>query len=423
MKILINAYACSPNMGSEPGMAWNWCVHLAKHCELYIITEGEFRDKIEEVVPTLPQGKNMHFFYNPVTDEVRKMCWNQGDWRFYKYYREWQWKTYLMAKEICSKKKIDILHQLNMIGFREPGYLWKLSQETGIKFVWGPIGGLKQFPTQYAEGGGLKLRFFMSLKNMINVWQLKYDKRVDAAMKQASLLISSIPDSYNAIQKYKGLESVIIPETGCFDVTTNHGAPNRFFGEKLQMIWVGKFDFRKRLDIALRAVAKCNNTNIQLAIYGKGTEVQIDSYQRLAVDLGIEKQIVWMGAQPNNVVKKAMAESDLFLFTSVSEDTSTVVLEAISYGLPVVCFDACGMAYVIDESVGIKIKLSNPKQSVCDIAETINYLNNNRNRLKEMSEYCRHQQMELSWDKKAEDMVRLYYRGAPDKPCGVLCRC
>lgn len=24
MKILINAYACSPGMGSEPGMAWNW---------------------------------------------------------------------------------------------------------------------------------------------------------------------------------------------------------------------------------------------------------------------------------------------------------------------------------------------------------------------------------------------------------------
>ena len=54
MKILINAYACSPNMGSEPGMAWNWCVNLAKHCELYIITEGEFRDKIEEVVLTFP---------------------------------------------------------------------------------------------------------------------------------------------------------------------------------------------------------------------------------------------------------------------------------------------------------------------------------------------------------------------------------
>ena len=43
MRIIVNAYACSPDMGSEPGMAWNWCVNLAKHCELFIITEGEFR--------------------------------------------------------------------------------------------------------------------------------------------------------------------------------------------------------------------------------------------------------------------------------------------------------------------------------------------------------------------------------------------
>ena len=49
LSILINAYACSPNMGSEPGMAWNWCVNLAQYCELHIITEGEFREKIEAV--------------------------------------------------------------------------------------------------------------------------------------------------------------------------------------------------------------------------------------------------------------------------------------------------------------------------------------------------------------------------------------
>ena len=74
MKILINAYACSPGMGSEPGMAWNWCLHLAKHCELHIITEGEFRDNIEAVVPTLPQGKNMHFYYNPIGGDDLALC-------------------------------------------------------------------------------------------------------------------------------------------------------------------------------------------------------------------------------------------------------------------------------------------------------------------------------------------------------------
>lgn len=169
LSILINAYACSPHMGSEPGMAWNWCINLAKYCELHIITEGEFRDKIETTLPTLPQGKNMHFYYNPVSDEIRKMCWNQGDWRFYKYYKEWQWKTYLMAKDICQHRHIDILHQLNMIGFREPGYLWKIPN---IPFAWGPIGGLKQFPTAYLEGCGLKMKLFNHIKNFINIAQI-----------------------------------------------------------------------------------------------------------------------------------------------------------------------------------------------------------------------------------------------------------
>ena len=406
MKILINAYACSPNMGSEPGMAWNWCVHLAKHCELYIITEGEFREKIEAVVPTLPQGKNMHFYYNPVTDEVRKMCWNQGDWRFYKYYREWQWKTYLMAKEICSSEHIDVLHQLNMIGFREPGYLWKLSKENGVPFVWGPIGGLKQFPLAYLQGAGLKMKLFNRLKNFLNIWQLKHDKRVGEAFKTAKVLVSSIPDSYRAIKKYKGLESVVIPETGCFlseDIPTD-----RFDEKELHVMWVGKFDFRKQLPLALRAIAIANNPNTVLDIYGGGSDEQIASAKSVADSLGITEKVVWHGNQPNDVVMNAMRKAQVFFFTSVSEDTSTVVLEAVSNRLPVLCFDACGMAAVIDDKVGRKVALSNPAQSAADFAKQLNDLEQDRNMLKQLSENCKQRQTELSWEEKAKTMVEWY---------------
>ena len=94
LKILINSYACSPHTGSEPGMGWNWCVNLAKYCEVHVITEGEFKYYIEEALKALPQASNMHFYYNPVSEDVRKMCWNQGDWRFYKNYRLWQKKNF-----------------------------------------------------------------------------------------------------------------------------------------------------------------------------------------------------------------------------------------------------------------------------------------------------------------------------------------
>lgn len=408
LKVLINAYACSPGMGSEPGMAWNWVKNLAKFCELYIITEGEFRERIEAVVPTLEQGGNMHFYYNPVSDEIRKMCWNQGDWKFYKYYRQWQWKTYHMAKDICGKERIDVLHQLNMIGFREPGYLWKLSKENGVPFVWGPIGGLKQFPTAYLKGAGLKMQLFMRLKNFFNIWQLKHEKRVDEALKTAKLLISSIPDSYRALKKYKGLESMVIPETGCFlsdDISTA-----RFDNEEFHIMWVGKFDFRKQLPLALQAVALAKNPKLKLDVYGSGSVGQVEMAKRMGEELGISQQVIWYGNQKNDVVMEAMRKAQLFFFTSVNEDTSTVVLEAVSNRLPVVCFDAFGMSAVIDASVGRKIALSQPSQSAHDFARILNELEGNRALLKQLSENCRQRQMELSWEVKARKVVEEYKR-------------
>lgn len=406
LKVLINAYACSPGIGSEPGMAWNWVKNLAKFCELYIITEGEFRERIEAVVPTLEQGGNMHFYYNPVSDEIRKMCWNQGDWRFYKYYRQWQWKTYLMAKDICETEKIDVLHQLNMIGFREPGYLWKLSKENGVPFVWGPIGGLKQFPTAYLKGSGLKMQLFMRLKNFLNIWQLKHEKRVDEALKTAKLLISSIPDSYRALKKYKGLESMVIPETGCFlsdDISTD-----RFDDEEFHIMWVGKFDFRKQLPLALQAVALAKNPKLKLDVYGSGSVGQVEMAKRMGEELGISQQVIWHGNQKNDVIMEAMRKAQLFFFTSVNEDTSTVVLEAVSNRLPVVCFNACGMSAVIDDSVGRKIALSHPSQSAHDFARILNELESNRALLKHLSENCKQRQMDLSWEVKARMVVEEY---------------
>ena len=190
LKILINVYACSPTRGSEPGMGWNWCIHLAKYCDLHIITEEEFRTQIEETIISLSQKDNITFYYNPVSEKIRHMARNQGDWRFYYYYKKWQKETLKIAKMIVSLHDIDILHQLNMIGFREPGYLWKIEK---IPFIWGPIGGLKQFPIKYLKGASNKTILFNRLKNTINILQLKYDNRVNKAFKRANLLISSIP--------------------------------------------------------------------------------------------------------------------------------------------------------------------------------------------------------------------------------------
>lgn len=403
LKILINAYACSPGMGSEPGMAWNWVSNLAKFCELYIITEGEFREKIEEVVPTLEQGKNMHFYYNPVSEEIRKMCWNQGDWRFYKYYREWQWKTYLMAKDICSSEHIDVLHQLNMIGFREPGYLWKLSKENGVPFVWGPVDAKDKFPVAYLDGANIKTKLFMRLKNFLTGIQLRYSERVLKAARQASVVFSASSNSQHSFKKYMRIDSPLLNETGCY--VQEHPITDKSQKETFDVLWVGKMDFRKQLSLALLTMAAIGDNKFRLHIIGGGDSV---FYQQMAEGLGIADQCVWHGAVSHDEVQKLMQASDVFFFTSVAEGTPHVVLEAIGNNLPVVCFDTCGQGDAVNDKVGRKVNLSNPAQSAADFAKLLNDLEHDRTLLKQLSGNCKQRQTELSWEEKAKMMVEWY---------------
>lgn len=401
LKVLINAYACSPDMGSEPGMAWNWCVNLAKYCELEIITEGEFRDKIEAVLPTLPQGGNMHFHYNPVSDMIRRMCWNQGDWRFYWYYRKWQKKTYLMALDIIAHQHIDVIHQLNMIGFREPGYLWKIKD---IPFVWGPIGGMELMPTAYLEGTPLKVRLKVMLKNLINDYQRKHQPRVLAAIKRADALIAATKGAYDIIHDYHHKDVVLINETGCYYNPEEESDDSNF-----NILWVGKFDFRKQLELALRIIAQLpKDINVKLHIAGTGKEEEIAHCKQLTDELNISDKVVWHGQVSHEEVQQLMKQSKLFLFTSIMEGTPHVVLEALQNNLPIICFDTCGQAGVVNESIGIKIPLSNPQQSMKDFSGAIIHLYRHSDELEEMKRNCQKRQLQLTWDGKVKQVEKIY---------------
>ena len=409
LRIIINSYTCCPNMGSEPGMGWNWIINLARYCEVYVISEGEYREQCEDGAKGLP----IHWYWNPIggndrgeCERIRKMCWNQGDWRFYRYYERWQRKTADIARDICGKNKIDILHQLNMIGFREPGYLWQVSKESGIPFVWGPVDAKGAFPMKYVEGAPLKNRIFLSVKNIITELQLRYGCRVRKSVKQASLILAANSNSVRSIKRYFDVNCVLMNETGCDSIVSNKQfTKSKIESNELSLLWVGKLDFRKQLSIAIRTIAELKEKKITLHVLGSGDS---DVYKELALKLGISAKIIWHGLVAHSEVQRLMYESDALFFTSVAEGTPHSVLEAISNGLPVICFDTCGQGDVVDSSVGIKIPLTTPSGSVKTFAEKIEYLYNNRDELVRMSENCIMCAEKNYWDKKAQHVVSLY---------------
>ena len=403
-KILVNAYAVSPGKGSEPGMGWNWCVHMALSHDLFIITEGEFRDKIEAVLHTLPQGKNLHFYFLPVSDRVRKMCWNQGDWRFYWHYRKWQKRALALAREICQRESIEIIHQLNMVGFREPGLLWKIP---GIRYVWGPIGGMSQNPLAFFRGdpgvGLLKMR----IKNMLNFLQMNLSPRVYRAVARASTVLCATEDERNVLRRrYPDKLLVVIPETG---IERNELIPRTPLADgRFHVLWVGRFIPGKKLDLALRVMARLPQPDIVLEVLGSGREEENDAYRVLAEQLGITDRVFWHGDVPHAEVIRWMCSCDLFFFTSVHEVTSTVIMEAISARLPIVCFDICGFGPLVDDRIGRKVPCINPEQAEKDFASTISHLYANPDELASMSTGGMDHLRRLTWDYKMEQLTNIY---------------
>jgi glycosyltransferase involved in cell wall biosynthesis len=402
--ILINAYACAPNMGSEPGMAWNWIINLANYCKVYVITEGEWRQEIEDTISKLPQGKNMVFYYSPVSDKVRKMCWNQGDWRFYYYYIKWQKKTLKIATEIIKDNQIDLVHHLNMIGFREPGYLWKIEDKP---YIWGPIDAKSNFPVQYLRGADIGTKMYLRLKNFITKIQLKTSTRIRKALKKADFVISATTYSVTTLENYLHYDSVLINETGCY-VKTQLDNPKSINKGTFDILWVGKFDYRKQLGLAIKTIAQLNLPEIKFHIVGDYKTEEGEYYMKLARELKINDKIIWHGKVSHHTVQKIMQESDLFFFTSVAEGTPHVILEAIGNNLPVLCFNTCGQGDIVNENVGIKIELSSPSQSIEEFANRIEYIYKNSDILLNLSKNCYIRQQELSWDNKALQMVGLY---------------
>lgn len=439
-KVLICSYACCPGLGSEKGMGWNWVTNIARFCETHVITESEFQSIVEQWIKEHSNDtrystmlKNLHFHWNTIggdnnlkmTKKIRQMCWNQGDWRFYFYYHKWMKSTAQMANRIIKEEAnkmdadgnihgIDILHQLNMIGFREPGMFWKLSKETGIPFIWGPVGGLKQYPLIY--GGSTKMRLFFWVKNLITRFQIRFQYNVRQSVLSADSIISAIQSSQDMIKKVYSKDTILINDQGCNIITnplSNEELDARDNNKTLEVIWIGKFDYRKRLDIALNVVKYtnmfCTDTpRVRLSVYGSGTKRQTDFFSNLCKAYKIEQWVDFKGQCNAETIKEAMRRSNIMLFTSVNEDTATVIMEAMENQLPVLCFDCCGMSNVIDESIGRKIKLSNPEQSADELADSLLFFHENREELRKRALNCLTRHKEFSWDSKMEKLMELY---------------
>jgi len=403
MKILVSCYACSPYKGSEPGMGWNFIRVLSRCHELHVIAESKFREDLERYLSAHPEElKSVRFYF--IEKERHKTLRKIWPASYYWFYRAWQKKAYRLALKLEEENDFDMVHQLNMVGYREPGYLWKMDKPV----VWGPIGGFNITPWRLLPSLGAYGCAFYFFRNVINLCQMHWKRRVRRAMKTCAAIVSATQDTHDAVLDLYGRNTPIIPEVGFANpMQAARKVLRRSAEQKLRLSWSGQHTPRKALNILFKALLGCRcRDHVEVHVIGKGLYTK--RWKRMAENMGIGNNIVWHGWIPKKEAIAVMESCHLMAITSLSDLTSTVLLEALSCGLPVIALDHCGFSNVITERCGIKIPIGSMKEVTGAYAAAIDSFFYDEPKRQACSDGAFERASEYSWEGKLQRLNDIY---------------
>lgn len=418
LRVLISAHEFSPERGSECAVGWNIVTRMARHHEVTVLCadgpalqEGAYRDEVARYFSRCGAigGLNVVFVAQPpaalrfarLNRRLMKLTRGVG-WQplYYLGLDHWHWAARQRAGAL-GLENFDLVHQLTPISFRKPGYLW----ETGLPFFWGPVGGMHRVPRALARTGGFKSLLFESLRSWSIGWQTRRSAPFQAAVRKAVRVWAITRDEAVIIDRTAPGKSAIMLETSSPPGLAGR-ARSYDARRPLRVCWSGGHDPVKALPLLLHALKSLEHPErVALDILGKGPET--GKWQRLAGSLSLP-EVNWLGHLPYQQALQAMGRADILIHSSFREGTPHVVLEALSWGMPVICHDACGMAVAVDGSCGIKIPLVNPRESIAGFRAALERLLGDPQLVGQLSRGALQRAAQLGWDAKVQEIARAY---------------
>jgi glycosyltransferase involved in cell wall biosynthesis len=407
LRILLSAYACEPNRGSEPGIGWQWATRMAKlgH-EVHVITRASNREAIASAYAANPIP-TLHFTYVDLPKWAR--FWKRGNRGVHLYYFLWQVRSLSVAREMHARVRFDLVHHITFGVFRQPSLLGLL----GVPFIFGPVGGGERAPRSLRRSLPFRPRMSEWVRDVANAYA-KFDPLLRLGLRRASRILCKTEETRRSLpDAYRGQGELFL-EIGTELDATHTGSqivgPEPKHPGSLRVLFVGRLVHMKGLHLALPAFARLFETfpGSFFTIVGSGP--QEHELRLLAAQLGVYHRVEWLPWMTHDAVMALYPEYDVFLFPSLHDSSGNAVLEAMSCGLPVVCLNLGGPAAIVDSFSGITIEATEPVETMRQLGDALLLLA----RRPQLQAYlARGAQARasnyFSWRNQVERMNSLYY--------------
>lgn len=141
-----------------------------------------------------------------------------------------------------------------------------------------------------------------------------------------------------------------LPPNGKF--RAKYGVGDR---EKL-ILYLGRIHKIKGLDLLAEAFAELHKgmKDTRLVIVG-GDDGYLQTLEQLVKDIGIGDSVIFTGFLQGEIKLAAYVDADVYVLPSIYECFPTTVMEACACGTPVIITDACQIASLVQNNVGLVV--------------------------------------------------------------------
>ena len=400
--VFVSAYAINPFKGSEDGMGWNFVLQIAQNVKVIAVTRRNNQPHIERFISENLEHSDLYskiqFKYHDWPKWL--IFWKKGPVLSLIYYYFWQISLALTFLKL--RKKVDIVHNLNFHNDWTPSFLWLWRKP----FVWGPVGHHPLIPKKF-------LRPFYPMKTFIMdrfLWVLKNifwlaDPFLKITKHSASHILCMHQEAAQKLNLKTNYS--IMPSVASEEVEAPVGS------DQFIVLSAGRFVGLKGFDITIHAfhnfilqLSDLQRSKAKLVLVGSGPSKS--KLIALAKSLNIDSYLEVIEWIPRDELMQLYRKSSVFLFPS-HEGAGMVVSEAMSYQLPVLCWDNCGPGRFIHPLSELKVEYNPNSDWKSSFAEKLFRLYSDGSFLKKEQQLARNRfEANFSWNNRANELYKIY---------------
>ena len=399
MNILYIAYSCNPFAGSEDKIGWCVPYESSKTNKVYVITKEEQREPVERYLQSHPL-ENIKFYYVDIPGFYKKIF---KGFMYSGRLNIWNKRVFPLAKKICADQKIDVIHQITPIEFRAIGDYGKIAN---IKFVCGPLGGGESLPNglkNYAKGHEI----IEVVRSGINRWY-RFKLRITGRLNRCDYIMFANRET----RDFLGLDGTVplVTEIAADEISIEERTVPKDINKELVFLFAGRMVYRKGLELLFDAIMEIpDEWKYIVKIVGTGPELSHLKHRCESNSL-LSAHVQFMGAVEYSEMQREYEMSDVLIMPSIRETTGTVLIEAMSQGMPIITINKFGGAILVDENTGWLYSGENQKSYIAGLKNAMVACIVNPKEVERRGQNARKKVKDYTWKRKCDQYEKIYKR-------------